>query len=118
MYRHAVLERREAPYGALPGRASIFVVLRDVDEIALVEESGGLVVGGEWFGHYRRDSALFAFPDLLAIEVTPIGKRRKTFIADRLAGLSGHWRELLSIMPTVGYVVGDDQMVFGIDRCL
>lgn len=69
-----VLDRIKAVDGTLPGGAPVFVVLRDVDEVGLVEPPLGLGIGGLRLGHEGRDARVFASFDLRAAEVPAVGK--------------------------------------------
>src|SRR6185295_5960749 len=53
---HAALEPRLVPPQALAGRAQVFIVLGDVDEVELAEAPFGLAVGRHWFGDERLDA--------------------------------------------------------------
>src|SRR5882762_5293050 len=109
-----MLDSRKAPDRALTGRASVFVAVRDVNEIALIKQSSRFVIGGKWFGNQCGNAVLLTIEDLLAIEVTAVGKYGEVGIANRLPCLLGHGTELLPVVSAVGHIVGHDQMMLRI----
>ena len=99
---------------ALSSRASVFVVLGDVDEVELAEAPLGLAVGGHRLGHVGRDAGLLARQDLRTLEVAAIGDHSQLLVANRFAGLLRHRPQLGSIVADVDDVVRNDQVVLGI----
>lgn len=113
--REAAFKARHAIDRVLPGRALVSVALGEVDEIALVEQARCVIVGGQRLGHQGSDPLLLAFPDVLAIEIAPVGQHRETCLAGRLRRVLGHRRELLTVVSVVRHLVSHDQMVCRVD---
>ena len=63
----------EAPDQLLPGRASVFVTLRVVDEIGLVETPVGLGVRGARLRHKHGNARILAGQNFFAFEIAAVG---------------------------------------------
>src|SRR4029453_12087222 len=70
---HAVLDGSKTLDGALAGRAAVLIVFGDVNEVAFVEATVGLAVGGQRLGHQRGHAGLVAIQNLFTFEVAAIG---------------------------------------------
>jgi hypothetical protein len=62
-----------------------------------------------------RDARFLARQDFLAVEVAAVGDDIEALRFQRCFGLLGHVRELRPVGPDVGYLMCDDQMMFGVD---
>ena len=116
--RHAVLIAGESMCGQLAGRTTICIKRRLVDEVPLIEAALGLAIRGQWLEYQRDDAGLLAGEDLLGIVVAAISQRCQVVGAQRGFGFERHGCKLRPIVSNVGDLVGQDQMMLGIDRGL
>ena len=73
MQRHAVLDVCETPVQPLLGRAKIFVIFGDADEILLAEIFVSVLARSQRFGNEGRNARLMTLQDFFALEVAPVG---------------------------------------------
>src|ERR1039457_2498937 len=86
----AILETCEPPNQMLSSRATVFILLRIVNEICPVESTIELGTRGRCLRNDHGDSGFMAGEDLLALEVTPIRNRSDFISPHRDTGLLGH----------------------------
>src|ERR1043166_2547757 len=96
-------------------RAGILIVLGVVDEVLPGEEAAFGPARRQGLGHDRRDARAFAGQDLVAVEVAAVGQGGDLLAARGLLSLKRHGRKLVAIVPLIGHLVGDDQMVLSVD---
>ncbi len=96
-------------------RAGVVVVLGIVDEILPGEEAALGPARRQGFGHDRRDACAFAQEDLVAIEVAAVGQGGDLLAARGLLYVERHGRKLVAVVPLIDHLMGDDQMVLGVD---
>src|SRR6516164_5941529 len=99
----------------LSSRTDVNVLLRHVAEVLLSE---ALWVRGHWLWQRDRDAGFVAFEDLFAAEVAAVSDDIESTSFQCCLRLLGHACKLRPITPDVGYLMRDDQMVFGVDRDL
>lgn len=92
----------------------MLVELRQVVEVALVEESLGQVVRGHGLGNERGDALLVAFQNLGTAEVATVCQGFALLRSDGFASLLCQRHEPCLVMAEIGDLVGDDQVVRGI----
>jgi len=94
-----------------------FVFIRGfvINKVPLVEPAFGLAVRREWLGNQRNDAYLLARQDFRRVEVAPICQRRHAFGAKGFPGLRHHARELCAVVTFVRHVMGNNQMMLGVD---
>jgi hypothetical protein len=76
--------------GHFAGRALVFIVPGDVDEVELAEAPFGLAVGRHWFGYERLDARLLASQNFGTREVATISDHFQLLFADGLSRLLCH----------------------------
>ena len=95
--------------------ASVVVVLGVVDEVLPGEEAALGAARRQGLRHNRRDARAFAREDLVAVEVAAVGQGGDLLAACGLPCLECHGRKLAAVVPLIGYLVGHDQMVLGVE---
>ena len=100
----------------LAGGAAIDIVYGDIDEVLLAETSFRLGTRGHRLRQSDRDAGHLAGQYLPARVIPSIGHDIEGLRANLRARLLGHvgW----AIRPYIGHLVGDYEMVLGVDRAL
>src|SRR3546814_7316183 len=87
--------------GPFSRRALIFVILRNINEVGLVEASFGLSIGRHWFRGERSNAHILTGLNLRAAEVASVSERLQVLIPHLLTGSACHFAELRAIITDV-----------------
>jgi len=74
VYCHSTLDCGETLDGARSIRTTVFVLIRDVGKVALVEAAVSLAGRSQRLGHQGANTGLFALQNFFACEVAAIGE--------------------------------------------
>src|SRR5712691_6904517 len=97
---------------------NINIVGRDIDEVLLAETARRLGTRSLRLRQRDSDACLLTGADLLARVIAAIShsiERRNAHLGSRLLG---HIRELMAVGTHIRHLMGDDDMVLGVDRSL
>jgi hypothetical protein len=72
-------------------------------------------VRGHWLWQRNRNACFFACQDLLAAEVASVSDCIEILCSQRRFGVLSYRRELRPVSSDVGHLMGDDQMMYGVD---
>jgi hypothetical protein len=96
-----MFDQGETLYPPLPGRATVLINIRFIDEILLAEAPFGSTRGGQRLRNDHAIPASLACQKLFALEVTSVGDRGKFFAARYATRLLGHRAQLTAVDPTL-----------------